>query len=264
VAVGPAHKEHPMSRLHGTKDFWLAGLRADAEAFAAAAAEAPGDTPVLSCPEWTATDLVHHLGSIYGWVRALLVRGGTDRPEPRRQPEGAPTGPSAVEWWRDEYGRLLATLEATDPEAPAWNWAPQSKKAGFWHRRMAHETAIHRWDMQMAYAAAEPIEAKLAADGISEVLDSWLPAGRRQLPDRPQGVVQLLAHDAGQEWYVRLRGEGVALLDTGTILDTDEPQARVHAAGTASDLELALYGRVGFDVLEVTGDASLLDALRTG
>ena len=59
--------------------------------------------------------------------------------------------------------------------------------------------------------------------------------------------MQLLASDAGQDWYVRLRGEGVALLDTDTLLDTDEPHARVHAAGTASDLMLALYGRVGFD-----------------
>ena len=253
-----------MSRLHGTKDFWLGGLRAEAAVFEAAASEVPGDTMVPSCPEWTATDLVHHLGSVYGWARSLLVRGGTERPEPRRHPEGAPTGPAAVAWWRDEYERLLATLEAADPEAPVWNWAPQSKKAGFWHRRMAHETSVHRWDMQMSLAAAEPIEAKLAADGVSEVLDTWLPAGRRQSADRPQGVVQLLASDAGQDWYVRLRGEGVALLDTDTILDTDEPHARVHAAGTASDLMLALYGRVGFETLVVTGDATLLDALRTG
>jgi uncharacterized protein (TIGR03083 family) len=253
-----------MSRLHGTKDFWLGGLRVEGAAFGAAAAEAPGDTPVPSCPEWTATDLIHHLGSVYAWARGLLRRGGTERPEPRRHPQDAPTGPDAVAWWRQEYDDLLRTLEATEPEAPVWNWAPQRKTAAFWHRRMAHETAVHRWDLQITLAAAEPIEAKLAADGVSEVLDSWLPAGRRRSADRPQGVVQLLATDAGQEWYVRLRGEGVALLDTDTIFDTDEPHTRVGAAGTASDLMLALYGRVGFDVLEINGDATLLDALRTG
>ena len=31
-----------------------------------------------------------------------------------------------------------------------------------------------------------------------------------------------------------------------------------------NDLMLALYGRVGFDMLELTGDASLLEGLRTG
>lgn len=253
-----------MSRLHGTKDFWVGGLRAEGAAFGATAAEAPGDAPVPSCPEWTTTDLIHHLGSVYAWTRTLLVRGGTERPEPRRHPEGVPAGPGAVAWWQDEYAQLLATLEAVDPEAPVWNWAPQSKTAGFWHRRMAHETAVHRWDLQIALAAAEPIEAKLAADGVSEVLDTWLPAGRRHSPDRPQGVVHLLANDAGQEWFVRLRGEGVALLDTDTLLDSDDPQARVAAAGTASDLMLALYGRIQFDVLESSGDVTLLDAVRTG
>jgi hypothetical protein len=34
------------------------------------------------------------------------------------------------------------------------------------------------------------------------------------------------------------------------------------ASGTASDLALALWGRVTFDVLETAGDDSLLEALR--
>jgi uncharacterized protein (TIGR03083 family) len=253
-----------MTRLHGTKEFWLAGLRAEATAFASAAAEAPPDAPVPSCPEWTTTDLVHHLGSVYEWTRAVLIRGGTQRPDPREHPQGVPTGEEGLAWWRGRYADLMATLTATDPDAPAWNWAPQSKTASFWDRRTAHETAVHRWDMQIAVAVAEPIEAKLAADGVTEVLDSWLPAGRRRSTDHAHGVVQLAASDAAQEWLIRLRGEGVALLDTDTILDTDEPHARVHALGTASDLMLALYGRVGFDMLELTGDASLLEALRTG
>jgi len=254
-----------MTRLHGTKDFWLGGLRAEAAAFAAAAAQAPPDAPVPSCPDWTVTDLVHHLGSCYEWVTALVERGGTERPELRAHPVDVPGGAAALAWWQMRYDTLVSTLDATDPEAPLWNWAPQSKKAVFWHRRMAHETAVHRWDAQMALlAGGEPIEAKLAADGISEVLDTWLPAGRRQNGERPHGVVQLFAADADQEWLVRLRGEGVALLDTDTILDTDEPPARVQAEGTASDLLLALYGRVGFDVLVVSGDPTLLTALRTG
>jgi uncharacterized protein (TIGR03083 family) len=253
-----------MTRLHGTKEFWLAGLQSEAEAFAAAAIEAPADAPVPSCPQWTTTDLVHHLGSVYEWTRALVIRGGTERPEPRVHPQGLPDGAPGVAWWREQYSALLATLTATEPEAPVWNWAPQSKTAGFWDRRMAHETAVHRWDMQISIAVAEPIDAKLAADGVTEVLDSWLPAGRRRSTDQPHGVVHLVASDASQVWLVRLRGEGVALLDTDTILDTDEPHARVHAQGTASDLLLALFGRVGFDVLELSGDASLLEGLRTG
>ncbi len=60
-----------------------------------------------------------------------------------------------------------------------------------------------------------------------------------------------------------LRGQCVVLLDTDTLPD-DNHDAQATASGTASDLLLALYGRIGFDVLDVSGDRSLLEALRTG
>lgn len=253
-----------MTRLHGSKDFWLGALRTEGPAFGAAIAEAPLDIRVPSCPEWTMTDLIHHLGSVYAWVRGFVGSGSTERPPRLAVPEGLPTGPAAIEWWRGEYDQLMALLDGLDPEAPAWNWAPQPKRAAFWHRRMAHETAVHRWDAQMAVAAGEPIEAKLAADGVSEVLDTLLPSGRRAVKQPWYGVVQLVATDAGQEWYMRLRGAGVALLDTSTILDSDDHHARAHVSGTASDLLLALWGRLRFDALDVAGDAQLLDGLRAG
>ncbi|RIV37193.1 maleylpyruvate isomerase family mycothiol-dependent enzyme [Micromonospora radicis] len=254
-----------MSRMHGTKDFWIGALRAEGPAFAAAVAEAPPETPVLSCPGWTVADLALHLAGIYQWVGSVAGTGASTAPEqPRAQrPEPTP-GRTAAQQWQRAYDELMALFEGLDPEASAWNWAPQPKKAGFWPRRMAHETAVHRWDAQLAIAAGEPIEAKLAADGVSEVLDTWLPAGRRKAGGPWRGVVRLSATDAAQDWYLRLRGEGVALLDTGTILDHDDHHARVHVSGTASDLLLALWGRVSFETLTVSGDATLLDGVRTG
>ncbi|HEX2299195.1 MAG TPA: hypothetical protein VHH34_11885, partial [Pseudonocardiaceae bacterium] len=77
-----------------------------------------------------------------------------------------------------------------------------------------------------------------------------------------QGVVHLTATDAAYEWFVRLRGAGVALLDIGTILDTDDHHARAEATGTASDLQLTLMGRRPVDVLSLSGDARLFTALR--
>ncbi|MFC4146458.1 maleylpyruvate isomerase family mycothiol-dependent enzyme [Micromonospora mangrovi] len=252
-----------MSRLHGTKDFWIGALRTEGPAFAAAVAEAPPETPVLSCPGWTVADLATHLARVYAWVRGVAGSGSTVSPERGQHPD-VPAGLTPAEWYRQEYDQLIALLEGLDPEAPAWNWAPQPKKAGFWPRRMAHETAVHRWDAQLAIAAGEPIEAKLAADGVSEVLDTWLPAGRRKASGQWHGVVQLSATDAAQEWYLRLRGEGIALLDTATILDHDDHRARAQVSGTASDLLLALWGRVSFDTLGVSGDPRLLDGLRVG
>ncbi|SBT48348.1 maleylpyruvate isomerase family mycothiol-dependent enzyme [Micromonospora auratinigra] len=251
-----------MSRLHATKDFWIGALRTEGPAFAAAVAEAPPQTPVLSCPGWTVADLALHLTRVYVWARTVVTAGGTARPE-RHDPE-LPAGLTPAQWYRQEYDRLITLLEGLDPETPAWNFAPQPKKAGFWPRRLAHETAVHRWDAQLAIGAGEPIEAKLAADGVSEVLDTWLPAGRRVNPGQWRGVVQLTATDAAQEWYLRLRGEGVALLDTATILDHDDHNARAQVTGTASDLLLALMGRISFDALGVAGDRGLLGGLRVG
>jgi uncharacterized protein (TIGR03083 family) len=252
-----------MSKPHGTKEFWLAALRAEGPAFRAAAGAVALDTAVPTCPEWTIGDLVGHLGSVYLFAGSHVTRGEVSRPE--RPTVSPPTGPALLTWWDERYAELMRILEAVDAELPAWNWAPRAKKAVFWHRRMAHETAVHRWDAQVSAGPAEPIESKLASDGITEVLDSWLPGGRR-LGDTEgvRGIVALHAVDVAQTWYVRLRGEGIALLDTDTLLDDDHPHERAQVTGTASDVLLALYGRVPFDVLEVAGDPRLLHALRTG
>ncbi len=257
-----------MSAL-GSKEFWLETLRADANAFRVIAAEAELAAPVPTCPGWTVRDLVNHLGGVYRWVLAFAGRGTTEAPDPelRRKSlhDDFPAEQDALTWWDEQAVALVKLLESLDPQQPAWNWAPQAKVASFWHRRMANETAVHRWDMQMSQGLAEPIDTRLAADGVGEVLDSYLPAQRlRKGPTDRYGVVQLLATDTEQEWFIRLRGEGIALLDTATLLDDTDPNEQVSAAGTASDLDLALWGRVGFDMLDVSGDESLLHALRVG
>ncbi|WP_433827473.1 maleylpyruvate isomerase family mycothiol-dependent enzyme [Actinoplanes sp. CA-015351] len=253
-----------MNRLHATKDFWLAALRADGPALWDAVAETGPDVAIAACPGWTAADLADHLTGLLRWVRAMVARGVTDRPDPLDETTDRPEWSEALDQLRRELTGTIETLEALDPDFPAWNWAPQPKRASFWDRRIAHEISVHRWDAETAAGRATPIETKLAADGVSEVLDTWLPAGRRQGPDDLHGVVHLVATDAAHEWFVRLRGPGIALLDTSTILDTDDHHPRAKATGTASDLQLALMGRKRTDQLALAGDPRLVQALRTG
>jgi uncharacterized protein (TIGR03083 family) len=253
-----------MNRLHATKDFWLAALRADGPALQDAVAETGPEPAVPACPGWTVADLVEHLTVLLRWVRESVPRGVTTKPADRVTPVPRPEWPAALDGLHRELIGTIETLDALDPEFPAWTWPAQAKKAGFWHRRMAHEISVHRWDTESAAGRATAIETKLAADGVTEVLDTWLPAGRRRGPTNRVGVVHLTATDAGQQWYLRLREKGVALLDTDTLLDTDSHHTRTAATGTASDLELALYGRVLFEVLDVAGDPALLECLRTG
>ncbi|MDY7085726.1 MAG: maleylpyruvate isomerase family mycothiol-dependent enzyme [Actinomycetota bacterium] len=252
-----------MNRLHATKDFWLAALRADSPALQDAVAQAGPEAAVPGCPGWTVADLVEHLTTLLHWIREIAPRGVTERPG-RPQTPPRPEWDDALDGLRRELTGTIETLEALDADFPTWNWAPQAKKAAFWHRRTAHEVSVHRWDAESAAERPTPIETKLAADGVSEVLDTWLPAGRRKGPTDLHGVVHLVASDAGYEWFVRLRGAGVALLDTMTILDSDDHHARAQATGTASDLLLMLMGRLHTDRLVVTGDPRLISALRTG
>ena len=255
-----------MSRIHGSKEFWLAALRADGAAFLHAVGE-PGalEANVPSCPGWTVADLVRHLGSVYRRYRVNTSTGEADEPwPPLTIPDDAPADfdERLVGWYGTELAQLDAHLDALDPDAPAWNPAPQRKTASFWHRRAAHETAVHRWDAQLSTSLAEPLESKLAGDTVAEVLDTFLAAGRRRTPSDVSGLVHLIASDLGQQWYVRLRPEGVTLLDTDTLLDDDSHPARAAASGTASDLALFLWGRVNVDVVEIAGDTDLLKALR--
>ena len=252
-------------RTHLSKDFWLAALRADGAALRAAIAEDGALAhQVPSCPDWTVAALVSHLGITYQRVRAQAGRGVTDPPEPFvAQPE-PPTQDDAalVGWFENELAQIDAFLDALDPGMPAWNWAPQAKVAAFWHRRLAHETSLHRWDAQLSVALPDPIEPKLAVDGVAEVLDTWLLAGKRAATTEHYGLVRLVAADLGQEWYARMRGGGIALLDTDTLLDDDIHPARAVASGSASDLLLSLWGRAAFDVLDTSGDLTLLRGLR--
>jgi len=250
------------ARVHGSKEFWQAGLRAEGSAFLAAVNE-PGALArrVPSCPDWTVGELVRHLGAFY--LRIRRHAGVTPAAEPWPAiavPDDAPAaGDEAVlTWFREQLTGAEKHLESLDPDTPTYNWAPQARVASFWHRRAAHETAVHRWDAQLAIRLPEPIETKLAGDTVAEALDTFLAAGRHRTGPPAFGLVQLTATDLGVHWFVRLRGTGVSLLDTDRL---DEEQPRAGATGTASDLALALWGRVPFTVGETSGDPDLLAAL---
>src|SRR5689334_16655734 len=152
-----------MNRLHATKDFWLAALRADSPALQDAVAQAGPDV---------AAPLVEQVTSFLRFVRDYTPRGVTTRPEELPIPP-RPDWESQLDGLRRELTGTIETLDALEADIPAWNWAPQAKTAGFWHRRTAHEISLRRWDAEAAVGRPTPIETKLAADGISEVLDTW-------------------------------------------------------------------------------------------
>lgn len=247
-----------------TKDSWLAALADQTAQFRAAVnTQDIAHTllrPVPSCPGWNVHDLICHLGNVYQRITGYLEQAGA-APNGETYAPG-PTGAAALDWWDEQLAELQRTLSATDPDAPAWNPFHAPPTAAFFHRRAAHETAVHRWDAQLSISLPDPIDPpEFAADGVHEALD--FVAGDNTIGDRISvtGVVRLVATDIDAHWVIRVRENGVNLLDTNGWFDT-EPEIAAAAEATASDLLLMLWGRVPISVTDSRGEPLLIDQLR--
>jgi predicted lipid carrier protein YhbT len=131
--------------------------------------------------------------------------------------------------------------------------------AGFWLRRQAQETAVHRWDAQCAAGTPTPLDPAVALDGIEELFDVQFPQ-LLALPDRAGtdlgGSIHLHCTDIEGEWTFRI--------DDGRLsMTTGHAKGDAALRGPASALLLALWRRVPRDAdgLEAFGDAAVLDRL---
>jgi uncharacterized protein (TIGR03083 family) len=231
---------------------YIAALQVESAAFSRAARDAGVDARVPSCPDWTVTDLVQHVGRLHRWVTDLVANEPDD---PMR--EWAKPFPPANElmlWFDEGVTPLAVALAAAGPDKEVWTWTAD-KSTRFWARRQAHELAVHRYDMQLAAGTPEPIERALAVDGIDEFFDlipAWNGAGRV----RGNGeTLHFHCTDGEGEWLARLDPDGL-------VVTREHAKGDVAARGTASDLMLYLYGRVAPSELEVFGDAGLLTRWR--
>lgn len=218
------------------------------------AGEGDGLAPVPACPGWSIRDLVAHIGRVHAWA-AQITRSG----ESAERPTAPEDWDELLAWARGAATTLVQALDDTDPVRPTWTFGPQPHVAAFWARRQAHETTMHRWDVEDAVGLGRGWEPGLALDGIGEVVGIFLPRqvalGRTEpLP----GPVYLDVDDApGAD----LRLGPVAIDGTPTGLD-GLPSARLR--GSAEDVLLALWGRRPLDALEVSGDPGVIAALRAG
>ena len=69
---------------------------------------------------------------------------------------------------------LLETLTNRDPAQHCSTWSATDRTVGFWIRRMAHESAVHRVDAAQTVGMAWSVSPELAADGVAEALELWL------------------------------------------------------------------------------------------
>jgi uncharacterized protein (TIGR03083 family) len=230
---------------------YLEFLARDSELLADAAVAAGPEADVPTCPGWTVEDLVRHCASGDLWARTIVETGNRASPD---LPADAPTGAALVPYFRDGARALMVALAATDPTASVWTFAASDRTAGFWYRRRAHETSVHRFDAQAAAGDPTPIAAELAADGIDEFLSVFLPRmGNAVATDG--GTLHFHCTDVDGEWLVARHGDEVRVT-------REHAKGDVAARGTASDLLLFIWGRVPASRLEVFGAAAALDQFR--
>lgn len=227
-------------------------LAIDREGQALAAAARSGiDREVPSCEGWTVHDVVGHVARVYTSVAEVIDQRLQEQP-PRHIPK-APEGSEVVAFFEQAHSEVLRALSGIAADDPIWTWSGDNRGA-FYHRRMAHETAIHRWDAESAHGRAGNIDGDLARDGVDEYLDIVLPFS---LPNRaselPTETMHLHRTDGDGEWM--LTADGASL-----VVERRHAKGDVAVRGSASDLILFLWNRIPASTLEVFGATSVADA----
>lgn len=228
----------------------------DREGAALAAIPASGlGSEVPSCPGWDVAKVLRHTGRVHRWaaehIAGVETPSGGDRP---------PAGEALLPWYVESLALLTAELDRHDPSDAASTFAGPGDVA-FWLRRQAHEIAVHRWDAEDAVTpgGATPFDPALAADGIDEWLEVFVP---RFLVDKgdgtPADLVGATLHihctDTPGEWLLTLTAEGA---------EVERVHAKGDAAlrGSASDLLLAVWHRKPLAEVDVVGDTDRAEAI---
>jgi uncharacterized protein (TIGR03083 family) len=233
-------------------------LEAEAARLAEAVHDADPALPIPTCPEWRLAELTAHVGRGHRWAATIVERRAAgpvpvDEIEGLLQPEGASERSA---WLRAGARRLVDAVREAGPETEVWTWAAD-RTAGFWLRRLAHDTLVHRFDAELALDRDVAVAPEVAAAGVSDLLTSFadLPARFEEL--RGDGeTLHFHATDDGMapagEWLVRRTAGGVVWVH-------EHVKADVAVRGHAVDLLLVLWRRkaLGDSPVEVLGDEAL-------
>jgi uncharacterized protein (TIGR03083 family) len=220
----------------------------EGELLAESALGARPELSVPGCPGLTLSETVRHTGSVYRMVLAWL-RDGRRPGQWQRAPN---EGDDVSEFLRSGLRELLAELAAHDPAEECSTWWSLDTSYGFWRRRMAHETTVHRVDVQgAAGVTVHPVADDVAEDGVDEVLTLWFDHRLTVLGvsgTRPGDV----AVRAGERtWMTRAGPDGTAAWQT-TASAAENADAEV--TGSPMNVYLWLWGRVSDRAVHSSGD----------
>ena len=216
---------------------------------------------VPTCPDWTLRQLATHVGRAHRWAAEIAATRSAEMIPFRQVPDGRiPDDPAEhAPWLRAGAARVIEAVREAGSN-PVWAF-DRLRPASFWARRMAHETAVHRADAELATGREPAFAPDIAADGIDEWLGSLSgpTPGDEHLNDALPDSAVLHVHgtddglgEAG-EWLVRREGSGL-------VVKHGHGKGDVAVRGPAARLLLVLLRRVPPDdpQVQVMGDAALL------
>jgi uncharacterized protein (TIGR03083 family) len=207
---------------------------------------------VPCCPGWTVRDVVAHVAEVYEHKIACTELGRAPDPWPPQWP--AVRVP--IEWLGDAHRRLLEMFDRSGPATPSATWFPPDQTVGFWARRMAQETAVHRVDAESAVGRTTPVDAALAVDGVDEVLVLMLAGDWSEEPDDAATGQGVVISTGGRSWLATLDRKSVTIAEAGG-------EADATLEGDPSDVLLWLWGRSTDEQVTRSGDEDALRLLRS-
>jgi uncharacterized protein (TIGR03083 family) len=235
-------------------DRYFAEFEAETSRLAGLARDMDAQQPIPTCPGWTLEQLVGHVGRGHRWAAELVSRRLL-APIPIQELV-PPAHPEERGEWLTAGARMLAdAVRAAGPDQPVWTWQ-KDQSAGFWLRRMLHDEVVHRFDAELAVGIEGDLAADLAADGVSDVLNTAASLSRPDLGIATPfaGLVgageslQFIATDAhlgsGGKWSVT-RGPA------GVTWRGGADRADVTVRGPARQLLLLLNRRLTVDTADV-------------
>jgi uncharacterized protein (TIGR03083 family) len=221
--------------------------------------------PVAACPGWSVADLLAHLTGVYRWAD-LIVRERREAPPSAEERaalnEGGHGEPDPLRTLSTAHARLVTDLRAAQDGMRCWTMWPAGDDRHYWIRRQAHETLIHRVDVQIAVSGGDGggmgLDPAVATDGVDELLMGFTRRFRRRLRTPQSHTVRFHATDTGHSWWMRI---GPSEPEFGTGMPDAPAGTEVH--GRSHDLLLLLWNRRDTDGLTVTGPATPLQMWRS-
>ena len=137
------------------------------------------DAPVPTAPDWSAADLVEHLGQTQNWVAEILERRITDPTQLPTEMAAMPADPQSwPDWLGESAGRAAAAASDAALEAPVFNAAGDERTGGqFWLHSLLNEAVIHGFDAAAAAAGSAAAAADtydIDADVAAELVTNHL------------------------------------------------------------------------------------------